>query len=489
MYRKTKRDVGEFFIWEEQHLYWSSRLGIESTEQSIRDVVSTSELSNEVILAHEKWGTEWLTKLTEQYTAAGKDLTQTFYESWGDNWEYRRNLTNMMAQGNHYDDGFLLWRVANESAPILLGKKQYELSNHLGNVLAVVSDKKIYDATSGWAAQVLTAQDYYPFGMTMGGRSFTPEGYKYGFNGQEKDVELGAYTAEFWEYSANIGRRWNLDPVVSPWESQYAVFYNSPIAINDPNGDDPGKKGSSVQVNKNARKDFDKAMKDPAFKKRMLELEAEYDKQKKTIEIQKGTTQHPSLADGGTVQGTPDGKEGNPNKDFLMYSAIGELNTKIFRIQYYEPVNITLLPAAQDEQKQTGRWLGLLSTAMSKSLFDYWTLHYESRLSIEEKKGDFNSYINSIANETDRDRAKLTVLCTSKGIADCQQFGGITTVFAMSKIIYVKVPKGFWGYNWSKKVKVGEDEIRKNENSPIIPLKKFIFNEKNEAEISKIFSN
>jgi hypothetical protein len=57
-------------------LYGNSRLGIERAEQSIRGVVSTSELSNEVILAHEKWGTEWWTNLKQQYVDAGKDLIQ-----------------------------------------------------------------------------------------------------------------------------------------------------------------------------------------------------------------------------------------------------------------------------------------------------------------------------------------------------------------------------------------------------------------------------
>lgn len=63
------------------------------------------------------------------------------------------------------------------------GEKQYELGNHLGNVLVTVSDKKIQgsddnhngiiDAAEPAGADVITAQDYYPFGMVMPGRSFT----------------------------------------------------------------------------------------------------------------------------------------------------------------------------------------------------------------------------------------------------------------------------------------------------------------------------
>jgi RHS repeat-associated protein len=56
------------------------------------------------------------------------------------------------------------------------GYRQYELTNHLGNVLATISDKKkpVEAATDGlvdyYDADVRTAQDYYPFGMIMPGR-------------------------------------------------------------------------------------------------------------------------------------------------------------------------------------------------------------------------------------------------------------------------------------------------------------------------------
>jgi len=67
------------------------------------------------------------------------------------------------------------------------------------------------------------------------------QGYRFGFNGQEKDDEIyGAtgtsYTAEFWQYDPRVGRRWNLDPVDKPWQSRYHAFSNNPIAKIDPNG-------------------------------------------------------------------------------------------------------------------------------------------------------------------------------------------------------------------------------------------------------------
>jgi hypothetical protein len=52
------------------------------------------------------------------------------------------------------------------------------LSNHLGNVLVTVSDRKLAEGTegstaTGYRAEVLFASDYYPFGMQMPGREFS----------------------------------------------------------------------------------------------------------------------------------------------------------------------------------------------------------------------------------------------------------------------------------------------------------------------------
>jgi RHS repeat-associated protein len=126
------------------------------------------------------------------------------------------------------------------------GGRHYELSNHLGNVQVVVTDKKIAHSSGGvdWAyytADVLSAHDQYAFGQDMEERSFerAPEkGYRYGMNGQEKDddVASGVFAAQYWEYDSRTGRRWNVDPIVKNWESSYACFNNNPLLFKDPNG-------------------------------------------------------------------------------------------------------------------------------------------------------------------------------------------------------------------------------------------------------------
>jgi RHS repeat-associated protein len=68
-------------------------------------------------------------------------------------------------------------------------------SNHLGNVLAVVTDN-IHMADDRTTATVASASDYYPFGLQMDGRTFSSADYRYGFNGKEKDESFVAESAD-----------------------------------------------------------------------------------------------------------------------------------------------------------------------------------------------------------------------------------------------------------------------------------------------------
>jgi len=93
----------------------------------------------------------------------------------------------------------------------------YELSNHLGNVLNVVTDRKIAvesTTTAGivdhYTAQVVSYSDYSPFGMQMPERYGSIADYKYGFQGQEKDDEVkgqgNSYTTLYRMLDPRIGR-------------------------------------------------------------------------------------------------------------------------------------------------------------------------------------------------------------------------------------------------------------------------------------------
>jgi len=95
---------------------------------------------------------------------------------------------------------------------------------------------------------------YPTFGSVMEGRSFvgdTSAWYRFGFGGQLKDDEIygkgNTYSAEYWEYDARVGRRWNVDPEGIEWQSPYSVLRNSPILFIDPKGNiwDPAHEGTS----------------------------------------------------------------------------------------------------------------------------------------------------------------------------------------------------------------------------------------------------
>ncbi|WP_290711350.1 hypothetical protein, partial [Flavihumibacter sp. CACIAM 22H1] len=116
--------------------------------------------------------------------------------------------------------------VNDPAANGIFGKKFFELSNHLGNVMVSVSDRTVQQMVGGnlvYRAEELSAQDYYAFGGLMPGRQVNVTDYRYGFNGQEMSNEINgvgnSYTAEFWEYDPRLGRRWNIDPIVKYHES------------------------------------------------------------------------------------------------------------------------------------------------------------------------------------------------------------------------------------------------------------------------------
>jgi hypothetical protein len=67
-----------------------------------------------------------------------------------------------------------------------LKKKNYELTDHLGNVRSVITDMKLVSG-SAFQSDAATRTYYYPFGMERPGMSATEGGeYRFGYNGKEK---------------------------------------------------------------------------------------------------------------------------------------------------------------------------------------------------------------------------------------------------------------------------------------------------------------
>lgn len=168
-------------------------------------------------------------------------LTQTEADMYGSSrlgvWNMSRDVSDLAAID-----------YSNYSSTFERGNKFFELSNHLGNVLATVDDKKVgVDTNSDGiidydTAEVVSAQDFYPFGMLMPSRKYSiaNTNYRYGFNGKENDndIESGAQDYGMRIYDGRLGRFLSIDPLTKsyPWLTPYQFSANSPIRFIDLDG-------------------------------------------------------------------------------------------------------------------------------------------------------------------------------------------------------------------------------------------------------------
>jgi RHS repeat-associated protein len=109
----------------------------------------------------------------------------------------------------------------------------YELADHLGNVRATVQKE------SNGSLKLVSAADYYPFGMIMPNRATTPGEYRFGYQGQfaEKDEETGYNQFELRLWDGRLGRWLTTDPY-GQFHSPYLGMGNSPLMGVDPDGGD-----------------------------------------------------------------------------------------------------------------------------------------------------------------------------------------------------------------------------------------------------------
>lgn len=138
------------------------------------------------------------------------------------------------------------------------GWKRYEVNDHLGNVRALINDRKAYSsAISTFNPTLLDATDYFPFGAEM--RSSLPNNpnkYRYGFNGKELDKNefgsLNHYDYGFRIYNPGLGRFLSVDPLMKeyPWYTPYQFAGNGPIANLDKDGKEPISYMADMQTGK-----------------------------------------------------------------------------------------------------------------------------------------------------------------------------------------------------------------------------------------------
>jgi len=85
-------------------------------------------------------------------------------------------------------------------------------------------------------ADLVSSQDYEPFGSLLPGRNYSSGSYRFGFQGQEKDDEMHGATGTSYNYTfrmhdARIGRFLSIDPLTGkyPHNSPYAFSENRVI--------------------------------------------------------------------------------------------------------------------------------------------------------------------------------------------------------------------------------------------------------------------
>jgi len=214
--------------WDEAHIYGSSRIGLFKPQRVIPEMTASGGATE---------GPE------NTPTSAGSAIITAHTNLFG-NLIYRNGVTVSSSRP--------MLSATEASDSISRGYKLYELTNHLGNVLATITDRKIpYDDGSYlngkkqndtkdnvadyYIADVASSQDYYAFGMEMPGRKINSSTYKFGFNDKLKDDEVygegNFQDYGFRMYDSRVCRFISIDPLTKkyPELTPYQFASNTPI--------------------------------------------------------------------------------------------------------------------------------------------------------------------------------------------------------------------------------------------------------------------
>jgi RHS repeat-associated protein len=154
----------------------------------------------------------------------------------------RIEYVNNVVEAIYTSEGRAVWVPATST-----WRYEYNITDHLGNVRAVISDlnnNSLLDIASG---EIINQNAYYPFGMLMNNSALanntsTPD-TKYQYNGKEFNADLGLNLLDYgarW-YDPSIGRFGTVDPLAEkmPGYSPYNYVLNNPIRLIDPDGRAP----------------------------------------------------------------------------------------------------------------------------------------------------------------------------------------------------------------------------------------------------------
>lgn len=189
--------------------------------------------------------------LSTYYVRDGQGNTMAVYDNKDNaiNWR-EQHLYGSSRLGIWAPDIVAINSATANTAWYTTGKKEYELNNQLGNVMASVTDKRLQHqngtAVDYFLADVATAQDYYAFGSLMPDRTYANPAnsyYRYGFNGKENDNDIGKGTGNQQDYGMRIydpriAKFLSVDPLTPkyPELTPYQFASNRPIDGIDQDG-------------------------------------------------------------------------------------------------------------------------------------------------------------------------------------------------------------------------------------------------------------
>jgi RHS repeat-associated protein len=221
---------------------------------------------------------------------------------------------------------------------------------------------------------ILSFSDYYPFGMQMPGRNDPGDGYRYGYQGSEKDSEMkgsgSSYTTHYRQLDPRLGRWLSTDPELAalPHQSPYCSMDNNPVLHNDVNGDRINYNGHRRAVRAARRNDAN-------FAANWTTVRAQYGGRSQSLTLYRDEDVTNSLEDlviQDNIKSQAHLPDKNDKTNFLYFNAVtGSDQGKyaVFDVTFEEEFDLST--RAQPGENEFSR---NISTSMTGEEFDRWDI-------------------------------------------------------------------------------------------------------------------
>ncbi len=234
------------------NLIKDTQAGIDSINWSVYGKIKkVAKGSNIVTYSYDPGGqrvTKTVGGITTYYVRDGQGNTLALYDNTGTHRNWREQHLYGSSRLGMWTPNVNLATGNAQTVYDTLGRKFFELNNHLGNVLAAITDRRLQAPTSTtvdhFEADVASSQSYYAFGMEQPGLTYNAGSYRYGFNGKENDNEVkGVGNQQDYGmriYDPRLGKFLSVDPLSQqyPELTPYQFASNTPIQSVDLDGEE-----------------------------------------------------------------------------------------------------------------------------------------------------------------------------------------------------------------------------------------------------------